>query len=674
MGIDKDKIQATEPAELRRRAEDLLRVKTAEARPPRTEAESQRLLHELEVHRIELEMQNAELRQAREEVETALEKYTDLYEFAPVGYFTLDRDGTIRAANLAGASLLGVERSRLIDRRFGLFVADEARLLFSELLGKVFASQGKEFCEVTLSREENQPHIVQIEAVACKSGQEFRVAVIDISARRETEKELQESEKRYASLFNNRHVAMLLIDPKTGGILNANPAACSFYGYSSEQFAALRICDINTLPWQDILERMGQALQMESSFFHFQHRLANGEIRDVEVYSGPIKIKERKLLYSIVHDVSERKRIEEKLRKSERQLAEAQGIAHIGSWEWDSIADEISGSDEFNRIFGLILSTYDSFLELVHPDDRETVNYAVEETHAHQAPYNVHYRIIRPDGITRIIHAQGSAITDGGGKTVRMIGTCQDVTQKRELESKLETLLSELTARAFELEAANRDLEAFNYMVAHDLRNPLNTISGYSQVVQQLCGNMLDVDCKKYIREIYEATERMDRLIGTLLKFSRTIRVEMRHDTVDLSGMAQEVAASLERTEPERRVTFRIAEGIKVNGDTDLLYIVLDNLIGNAWKYSSNREGTVIEFGVKEIEGKPVCFVRDNGPGFDMADAKKLFLPFKRLPGTAEISGHGIGLATVERIIRRHGGRVWAEGEPDKGATFYFPC
>jgi PAS domain-containing protein len=157
MGFDKDKIQATEPAELRRRAEELLRAKTVEARPPRTEAESQRLLHELEVHRIELEMQNAELRQAREEVETALEKYTDLYEFAPVGYFTLDRDGTIRAANLAGAGLLGVERSRLIDRRFGLFVADEARLLFSELLGKVFASQGKEFCEVTLSREGNPP-------------------------------------------------------------------------------------------------------------------------------------------------------------------------------------------------------------------------------------------------------------------------------------------------------------------------------------------------------------------------------------------------------------------------------------------------------------------------------------------------------------------------------------
>jgi PAS domain S-box-containing protein len=780
MGIDKDKKQATEAAELRRQAEERLRAKT-ELRPPRTGEETQRLVHELEVHQIELEMQNAELRQARNEAEKALENYSDLYDFAPVGYFILDRDEVILAANLTGASLLGIERARLIGRRFGPFVTGEARSAFTAFLGKVFANRDKEACEVAIKRDGKRPLHLQIEAVASASAEECRIAVIDISARSEAQTQARESERRYASLFNNRHVAMLLIDPETGEILNANPAACSFYGYNSEQFAALRICDINTLPQQDILKKLDQALNKDTSLFHFRHRLANGEIRDVEVYSGPIEIKEQKLLYSIVHDVSERKRIEDKLRKSERQLAEAQRLAHFGSWEWDSIADEISGSDEFNRIFGLILSSYESFMEVVHTDDRETVNKAVQETLAHQAPYNVHYRIIRPDGITRIIHAQGVAETDCAGKTVRMIGTAQDVTERRQRETEIERLASfprlnpnpiweldcegkvtfcnmaaelimqkikcsdninpfipedlseifqtlqekknipyvreieinglffmehihlvqqfdviriygiditerkraeaaleilhaKLATHAVELESANIELEAFNCMVAHDLRNPLNTISGYSQVVQQLCGNILDVDCKKYIREIYEATERMDRLIDTLLKFSRTIRVEMRHVTVDLSGMAQEVAASLERTEPERRVTFRIAEGIKVNGDTDLLYIVLDNLIGNAWKYSSNREGTVIEFGVKEIEGKPVCFVRDNGPGFDMADAEKLFLPFKRLPGTAEFSGHGIGLATVERIIRRHGGRVWAEGEPGKGATFYFPC
>jgi signal transduction histidine kinase len=145
----------------------------------------------------------------------------------------------------------------------------------------------------------------------------------------------------------------------------------------------------------------------------------------------------------------------------------------------------------------------------------------------------------------------------------------------------------------------------------------------------------------------------------------------MHPDTVDLGAVAREVAASLERTEPERRVTFRIAEKIEVNGDAGLLRIVLDNLIGNAWKFTCNRDGTVIEFGVTEVKGKPAYFVRDNGPGFDKADADKLFVPFKRLH-KSDFPGHGIGLSTVERIIRRHGGRVWAEGEPGKGATFYF--
>jgi light-regulated signal transduction histidine kinase (bacteriophytochrome) len=222
------------------------------------------------------------------------------------------------------------------------------------------------------------------------------------------------------------------------------------------------------------------------------------------------------------------------------------------------------------------------------------------------------------------------------------------------------------------LEAANIELEAFNYMVAHDLRNPLNTIGGYSQVIKQVCGDKLDVECKGYIQQIYETTMRMDKLIGTLLNFSHLLRVDLCQDTVDLSEMAHEVAASLKISEPDRRVMYRIKEGIKVKGDANLLRIVLDNLIGNAWKYSGNREGTVIEFGMKEIEGKPALFVHDNGHGFDMAKAEKLFLPYQRLPGRDEFKGHGIGLSTVERIIRRHGGRVWAESEPGKGATFYF--
>lgn len=194
MGIGTDKILPEEATELRHRAEEKLRAKKAELHPSRTGKATQRLVQELEVHQIELEMQNTELRQARDEVETALEMYTDLYDFSPAGYFTLDQDGVIRAANLSGATLLGIERSLLLGRHFGSFVSDEARQLFAEFLGKLCVGQGKESCEVSLTRKGNPPLFLYIEATAFESGEECRIAVIDITERRRAEDAL--SEKR----------------------------------------------------------------------------------------------------------------------------------------------------------------------------------------------------------------------------------------------------------------------------------------------------------------------------------------------------------------------------------------------------------------------------------------------------------------------------------------------
>ena len=175
-----------------------------------------------------------------------------------------------------------------------------------------------------------------------------------------------------------------------------------------------------------------------------------------------------------------------------------------------------------------------------------------------------------------------------------------------------------------------------------------------------------------YIHEAYDGTLSMNRLIDALLNFSRMGHVELRREAVDLSAMAHEVAAELKLAEPARRVTFLIADGVGAEGDASLLRVVLDNFLGNALNYTGMREEAVIEFGTTEVDKKPAYYVRDNGAGFDMADADKLFIPFQRLPGASACRGFGIGLATVERIIRRHGGKVWAEGEMGKGAKFYF--
>jgi PAS domain S-box-containing protein len=193
MGIDQDK-SLTDAVELRRHAEERLQVNAVPLHPPRTKAETQRVVHELEVHQIELEMQNAELSNIRDEMEKVLDRYTDLYEFAPVGYFTLDNEGAVTAANLTAAGLVGLERSRLLGRRFGLFVAPEDRVRFSEFLGTVFASHCKESCEVRLTREGASPLFVQIEAVVLVAGQECRVAVIDMTAHRQAEEAARDNE------------------------------------------------------------------------------------------------------------------------------------------------------------------------------------------------------------------------------------------------------------------------------------------------------------------------------------------------------------------------------------------------------------------------------------------------------------------------------------------------
>jgi len=239
-------------------------------------------------------------------------------------------------------------------------------------------------------------------------------------------------------------------------------------------------------------------------------------------------------------------------------------------------------------------------------------------------------------------------------------------------QERIVALNRHLTARADELEVANRDLEAFSYTVSHDLRTPLTNINGYCQVILEIFGAGLEPQCREFIEVIYSETIAMNDLIKTLLDFSRLTRKELVREQTDLSELAQAAAAALQMREPRDGVDFRIAPGITALCDADLVRVVLDNLLGNAYKYTGKREQALIEFGVLPEPSGPVYFVRDNGAGFDMAQAGKLFSAFQRLHSDREFNGFGIGLATVQRVIQRHGGSVWAEGAEGKGASFYF--
>ena len=254
----------------------------------------------------------------------------------------------------------------------------------------------------------------------------------------------------------------------------------------------------------------------------------------------------------------------------------------------------------------------------------------------------------------------------------RMIFCGIDVTERKRSEDEILQLNRVLARRAAELQAMNAELESFSFSVSHDLRAPLRAIDGFSQIILDRYEDRLDQRGQSFLVRMREASQRMAHLIENLLQLSRMSRSEMRIQICDLSAMAREIMDELQQSAPEREVDLDIAPGLAATGDPGLLRIALDNLFGNAWKYTGRQPQARIEFGATTKDGQPAYFVRDNGAGFDMANAERLFGAFQRLHSSYDFEGTGIGLATVQRIVRRHGGNIWAEAAVDQGATFTF--
>jgi signal transduction histidine kinase len=242
----------------------------------------------------------------------------------------------------------------------------------------------------------------------------------------------------------------------------------------------------------------------------------------------------------------------------------------------------------------------------------------------------------------------------------------------RDLAEANRGLEARVRERTAQLEAVNEELEAFSHSVSHDLRAPLRHIDSFSQALEQDCGKDLDEHGRGHLQRVRAATRRMGELIDDLLKLSHVTQAEMRRDRIDLSHMGRRVVEELRSSEPERRVQVEIAEGLTADGDDRLVQVVLENLLRNAWKFTKKRSLAHIHLGAAQQDGQSVFFVRDDGAGFDMQYAGKLFGAFQRLHRQEEFQGTGVGLATVHRIILRHGGRIWAEAKPDEGATFFF--
>jgi PAS domain S-box-containing protein len=671
----------------------------------------------------------------RKQAELALRRERDQAEnylnVAGVLIVALDRQGMVTRLNRRGAEILGFREDELRGRDWfanclPTRTRERARSNFDSLMagatglaeyfeGRIVSRAGTErliaWHNALLRDDAGRP------AGTLSSGE-------DITDREQALAALRESEERYRFLFESAPIGITVSD-RNARILEVNNQMCEMTGYARDELLTMRSPQLHpsesdSAPIRAELERTGRVANREvvigrkdGTRFTALLNVQPGELGGQQVY------------FRTLRDITERKRAEEKLRSYTQRLELLHEFdkAILGARSAERIAESVliqtrklTGCERASitlfdqasgtaRVIALDVSTATrvgagkeialSDMPLAELARGNTVR--VEDIAAMANPTPTH-RALLAEGVRSIMNVplvvQGELLGALNLGSERVFGFGSDEEEvanqlaaqisialhQARLEEELRRRASELEDRVAErtaqLEAANRELEAFSYSVSHDLRAPLRSLDGFSQALLEDYAGALDAAAQEHLRRIRGASQRMARLIDDLLQLSHVTRGELQRERVDMSRMADEVMTEIRAAEPGRAVEFRTAPGLAGRADPRLIRIVLVNLLGNAWKFTAGKADARIEFGGRppgrESRLTETLFVRDNGAGFDMNYAGKLGAPFQRLHTESEFPGSGIGLATAQRIIQRHGGRIWWESVPGQGATFYF--
>jgi PAS domain S-box-containing protein len=489
---------------------------------------------------------------------------------------------------------------------------------------------------------------------------------------------LRESDRNVRTLLESvGDYAVVMVDPG-GRIVRWSPGATHVYGWTEAEILGQSTTAVYPADEPDagrVLAAAAESGRVETQGWRVRK---DGTRFWADVTVTPSYDEAGTLVgfWAVSRDVTERKRGEDALRASEARFRKLLELAPDAIVIVNAAGRMVLVNSQTQTLFGYAeAEMLDQPVEILLPEAAR----ARHEQHRgdyvgapRARPMGVGLELAgqRKDGTEFPVEISLSPMQTDEGLLV--MSAIRDVTARTRTEAHIKALNEDLERRVAELAAVNREIEAFSYSVSHDLRAPLRSIDGFSQALLEECGDALTGDGRDYLRRVRTATQRMGELIDDLLNLARVTRREMRREPVDLSALARLTLGQLQKTEPDRAVDVAVGDGFVAWGDPHLPRLVLQHLLGNAWKFTSKQAAARIEFGMERHADAPVYYVRDNGVGFDMAYSEKLFGAFQRLHAMTEFPGTGIGLATVQRIVTRHGGRVWAEAAVGTGATFYF--